>query len=215
MPELTKEELEKMSPEELRQLQQQQCIFCHIISGKVASKRVYEDEKCLAILDINPANPGHMLLLPKEHHSIMPLMPENDVSHLFKVARKISMAQIRSLKVDGTTIFIANGAAAGQKAPHLMIHIIPRKDNDGITAFTLPKNSVAKEDQEKLRAAIKKKVNEQFGIKEQEPIKMEKPAPETIPTMEDEEQEIADTGLPPDATKNKFDLDSISRLFGR
>jgi histidine triad (HIT) family protein len=215
MPELTKEELEKMSPEELKQLQQQQCIFCHIISGKVASKRVYEDEKCLAILDINPANPGHMLLLPKEHHSIMPLMPENDIVHLFKVARKISMAQIRSLKVDGTTIFIANGAAAGQKAPHFMIHIIPRKDNDGITAFTLPKNSVAKEDQEKLRSAIRKKVNEQFGIKEEEPLKMEKPAPEQVPAMEDEEEELADTGLQPDKDKKKFDLDSISRLFGR
>ena len=96
-----------------------------------------------------------------------------------------------------------------------MIHIIPRKDNDGITAFTLPKNSVAKEDQEKLRSAIRKKVNEQFGIKEQEPVRMEKPAPEKVPAMEDEEEELADTGLPPDATKNKFDLDAISRLFGR
>ncbi len=59
------EKIKNMSPEELKEFQKQQCIFCQIISGKVASKKIYEDEKCIAILDINPANPGHLLLMPK------------------------------------------------------------------------------------------------------------------------------------------------------
>ena len=56
------EKLSKMSPEELKEYQKQQCIFCQIVSGKVQSKKIYEDDKCLAILDKNPANPGHVLL---------------------------------------------------------------------------------------------------------------------------------------------------------
>ena len=66
------EKIKNMSPEELKEFQKKQCVFCQIISGKVQSKKVYDDEKCIAILDINPANPGHVLLLPKEHYSIMP-----------------------------------------------------------------------------------------------------------------------------------------------
>ncbi|MBW2972315.1 HIT domain-containing protein [Candidatus Woesearchaeota archaeon] len=150
-------------PEQTEDLQRQQCIFCHIVSGKISSRKVYEDEKCLAILDINPANPGHVLILPKEHHPIMPMMHDSEVAHLFKIARRISKAQIRGLNADGTNIFIANGAAAGQKAPHFMIHVIPRKEKDGITCFTLPKNKIAADDQDKLRKAIKLKVTEHLG----------------------------------------------------
>jgi len=166
-PEITDEQLKNMSPEELRELQKSQCIFCQIISGKVASRKIYEDDKCIAILDINPANPGHTILLPKEHHTIMPLMPDEDVRHLAGVAKRLSRAQIRALKAEGTNIFAANGSVAGQKSPHFMIHIIPRKENDGISAFTLQKNQINKEDQEKLRAAIKSKADAQFGTKKQ------------------------------------------------
>ena len=202
MPEITEEELKQMSPEQLKEVQKQQCIFCHIISGKVASKKIYEDDRCLAILDINPANPGHVLILPKEHHAIMPLMPESDVCHLFKVAKKVSMAQIRGLKAGGANIFAANGAAAGQKAPHFMLHVVPRKDNDGVKAFNLPKNQIAKDDLEKLRQAIKAKVNEQFGIADKEPVVFGKepeqvettvagpePAAEPEPASEPEQEE--------------------------
>ena len=81
-----KEKVKNMSPEELRKFQKEQCIFCHIIKGDVQSRKVYEDEVCIAILDINPANPGHLLLLPKEHYAIMPQitdeipMPKNIIT---------------------------------------------------------------------------------------------------------------------------------------
>lgn len=190
----TEEQLKEMNPEELRDFQKKQCIFCQIISGKVASKKVYEDDKCLAILDINPANPGHVLILPKEHYAIMPLMPEDEINHLFRIARKVSKSQIRMIKADGTNMFIANGAAAGQKAPHFMIHIIPRKANDGITAFNLPKNQISEEDQEKLRSAIKRRVDDHFGIEHEpvEPVEPAKPEPEQIGTV----QETEDNDLP-------------------
>ena len=189
MTELTEEQLAQMSPEQIAEMQKQQCIFCHIISGKVSSKKIYEDEKCLAILDINPANPGHVLILPKEHHSIMPLMPEEDVARLFRIAKKISKAQIRGLKADGTNIFAANGTAAGQKAPHFMIHVIPRKDKDNITVFSLPKNQISPEDQEKIRQAVKGKVNSRLGIEDKEPVDVKKAEPKKIETTVEEKEE--------------------------
>lgn len=163
MEQPTQEELANMSPEQIKEMQKQQCIFCQIIEGKVASKKIYEDDVCIAILDINPANPGHVLLLPKEHHSIMPLVSERETSHLFMVAKRISQVLLSVLKADGTNIFVANGTVAGQRAPHVMIHIIPRKNNDNITVFNLPKNDLSAEDNEKLRTVVKGKLDEIMG----------------------------------------------------
>jgi histidine triad (HIT) family protein len=191
---------EKMSEETQsnnNETQKTQCIFCQIIAGKISSRRVYEDDSCVAILDINPANPGHTLILPKEHYSIMPLMPEKELLAMFKLSKEVSQALIRSMKADGTNIFVANGAAAGQKSPHVMLHVIPRRANDGITCFTLPKNKVNDEDQEKLRRAIKGKLDEQLGIKEKEQAVVERPAPQKVehkidPKLETKEEDAAD-----------------------
>ena len=57
-----RKKLENMSPEELKDYQKKQCVFCHIVSGKVQAKKVYEDEQVIGILDINPANPGRSTL---------------------------------------------------------------------------------------------------------------------------------------------------------
>ena len=135
------EKLKNMSPEELRDFQRKQCIFCQIISGKVQSKKIYEDEDSIAILDINPANPGHLLLLPKEHYSIMPQLPEEQITHIFSVAKMLSNSLLRGIEAQGTNIIVANGVEAGQRAQHFMIHLIPRKDNDGLK-FELPQNTI-------------------------------------------------------------------------
>ena len=99
----TQEKLKNMSPEELRKFQKEQCVFCHIISGKVQSRKVFEDEHCLAILDINPSNPGHILLLPKEHYAIMPQIPESIMAHLAKISKYLSSACLKAFKASGET----------------------------------------------------------------------------------------------------------------
>lgn len=126
-----------MTPEQIQELQKQQCIFCHIVAGKVASKKIYEDEHVLAILDIHPANPGHLLLIPKKHYAIMPQMPADIVGHMGKVSKALSKMLLRSLQCQGTNILTANGVAAGQKAPHVIVHIIPRNPDDHVP-FSLP-----------------------------------------------------------------------------
>lgn len=192
MTQLTPEDLKDMSPEQIAELQKQNCIFCHIISGRVASKKVYEDEKCIAVLDINPANPGHVLLMPKEHYAIMPLIPEDIIGHLFMVSKGISHACLRAFKAQGTNIFVANGVAAGQKAQHFMIHVIPRKEKDGLTYFTLPKKRVTKQQLEELKKILKARINFVFGVKEEKPIELGKAAEKS---KEAEERTKAKPGL--------------------
>src|SRR3989338_7298488 len=123
-------DISKLSPSEIEDLQRKNCVFCHIASGKVPARKVYEDDSCLAVLDINPASPGHMLLMPKEHFTVMFQVPEQLIGHVFIVAKGLSQASLQALQGKGTTIFAANGAAAGQRAPHFMLHIIPRSAGD-------------------------------------------------------------------------------------
>lgn len=131
--------LSKLTPEEQQQLVGQQCPFCSIAQGKILSNKVYEDNQVLAILDINPANPGHTILFPKKHSYILSQLKDQEVSHLFKIANKLSVIIFESLNADGTNIFVANGPAAGQNAQHVLIHIIPRFENDKINLFWDPK----------------------------------------------------------------------------
>jgi len=126
------DKLSKMSPEELREFQKSQCIFCQIIGGAIPSRIVYKDSKVTALMDINPASDGHLLILPNEHYAVMPQMPEDELTHLYTVVKQLSQSLIKTLGVEGTTIFAANGAAAGQRANHFMVHIIPRESNDGL-----------------------------------------------------------------------------------
>jgi histidine triad (HIT) family protein len=158
------EKVKNMSPEELKEFQKQQCIFCHIVSGKVQSKKIYEDDKVIGILDINPSNPGHILLLPKEHFQIMPLVPEDIISHLFIATKKLSQACLKALKCQGTTIFVANGMVAGQKAQHFMVHIIPRMEDDELSPLNLSEGKVTKKKQKELYNKLKPRVNHLFSV---------------------------------------------------
>lgn len=124
----------ELSPEQQKAIdeQKEQCIFCKIIKGEIPSKKVYEDDKIVALLDINPATKGHLLVMPKEHYPIMPLIPQETFKHLFSRVRDIDSCVKEALLCKETTIFIANGGAAGQQSTHFMLHIIPRESGDGL-----------------------------------------------------------------------------------
>jgi histidine triad (HIT) family protein len=210
-----------MSPEELRKFQKEQCIFCHIIKGEVQSKKIYEDDKCTAILDINPANPGHLLLLPKEHYAIMQQIPDEIIIHLSKITKDLSAICLKAFKAEGTTIFIANGLAAGQKAQHFMVHIIPRMDNDGLNLI-LDENDISKEELNKIKIPILKKINEIFNIKQEsieeknEEIEVgekEKPTEKDELDIKEIAKKVMESSKPKRFSKEDIDLDKISELF--
>jgi len=153
-----------MMPEEMAGDAKQQCIFCHIAAGRVASRKVYEDDKVVAVLDINPGNPGHVLLVPKEHFVIMPQIPEDILQHMGMVAKGISHAQLRALKAQGTNIFVANGVVAGQRAQHFMMHVIPRMDKDDV-GLVLPARAMRPEDEQQAHKLLKKALSKALGLK--------------------------------------------------
>ena len=164
------EKIKQMSPEELKEFQKKQCIFCQIISGKVQSRKVYEDEHVIAVLDINPANPGHLLIMPKEHYSIMPQIPDDEVQHIFMVAKALSNALLRALEVQGSNIIVANGVTAGQRAQHFMAHLIPRKENDDVN-FQVPQKTISEDELQKIKQAL----SENLGTKTEETEKIAAP----------------------------------------
>ena len=133
--------LASLPPEEREQLTggQQQCPFCLMVEGQIPVRKVYEDDTCMAILDINPANKGHTLLFPKKHYHLMAEMDDHDVSHIFKIANKLSVAIFEALGAQGTNILVANGPAAGQAAPHVLVNVIPRFQGDKVSIGWEPK----------------------------------------------------------------------------
>src|SRR3989338_8414801 len=192
------EKIKQMSPEELKEFQKKQCIFCQIVSGKVQSRKVYEDDKVLAILDINPANPGHALLLTKEHYSIMPQIPDDEVAHVFMAAKSLSNSMLRSIDAKGTNIIVANGIAAGQRAQHFMANVIPRKENDGVN-FVLPQKTM---EQQEIEAVGNKLVVALTGVEKEE----EKPIIPKIQEQKKEEESKKES-------KGGINLDEISKLL--
>jgi histidine triad (HIT) family protein len=183
------EKLKNMSPEQIAQLQKQQCIFCQIISGKVPAKKIYEDETCLAVLDIYPATKGHLLVIPKEHFAIMPQVPDTQLGHLFAVSKALSQVLLKALKVSGTSVFIANGQVAGQRAPHFMIHLVPRKDGDGL--FPSEEKVINQELVSKIKVAITPALNKLLGVVNDEQTTLTaKEDPEVEPDNENYQENI-------------------------
>lgn len=103
------------------------CLFCDIISGKIPSAKVYEDDLCYAFNDIAPQSPTHFLVIPKVHiPSVSAITPENSgvVAHIFEVIAKLAKEQdMKSYRV------VSNiGKQAGQSVFHLHFHVLSGRD---------------------------------------------------------------------------------------
>lgn len=109
------------------------CIFCKIIDGAIPCVKVFEDDKVLAFMDINPLNPGHTLVVPKDHSETIFDISSEDYGHVASVAAKIAGAIKKALKPDGLNIMQLNCKAANQVVPHVHVHITPRWTGDGLT----------------------------------------------------------------------------------
>ncbi len=231
------EKMKDMSPEQLKELQKQQCIFCRIAAGKMPAHKIYEDADCTAVLDINPAAKGHLLLFPKDHYALMPQVPEELQGHLLTTAKKLSRILLKTFRADGTNIFVANGPAAGQRSQHFLIHIIPRKGGDGI--MRTEDKLVSQEMVSKVKTAVEGKLQELLGLKDGAVRKTAfgERQPEKKKTVTEEVSEVnntakekksmpksaakktgAETGQKPAAkkkveTKEEVSLDDIAKLF--
>ena len=108
------------------------CIFCKIVAGEIPCFKLYEDERTLAFMDINPLNPGHALAIPKAHAPTVFEIGEVDLGATLNTARRVAIAVNQALAPDGISLMQANGPGAAQSVPHFHVHIIPRGNGDDL-----------------------------------------------------------------------------------
>lgn len=107
------------------------CVFCKIRDGQIPSMKIFENERTLAFMDINPLSSGHCLVITKAHAATIFEAEEVDLQAAVATARKVALAIRDGLKPDGLNMLQANGAAAFQSVAHFHLHLIPRWTNDG------------------------------------------------------------------------------------
>ena len=102
-----------------------ECIFCRIVSGKIPSQRVYEDGEVLAIRDINPQAPVHLLVLPKAHVASVSDVSKSDTQLIGAIILAAThLAKTEGLKERGFRLVINAGPEGGQTVPHLHVHLL-------------------------------------------------------------------------------------------
>jgi histidine triad (HIT) family protein len=107
------------------------CVFCKIIKGKIPADKIYEDENTFSFLDITPINPGHVLLISKKHYENLYDLPDELLSKMAPIIKKLAVAIKKGVNAEGINIGMNNERSAGQLVFHAHFHIIPRFTNDG------------------------------------------------------------------------------------
>ena len=102
------------------------CLFCKIIAGEIPSTRVYEDERTVAFMDINPATRGHLLVVPREHTRDLKTIAPEDLTAVAQAAQKLAKVMPDRLGADGVNLLNSCGRTAWQTVFHFHMHVIPR-----------------------------------------------------------------------------------------
>ena len=108
------------------------CVFCDIVEGQAPANIVFQDRETMAFMDINPANPGHTLVIPKRHVCDIYELDEETAAALMQVTVRVAQAVKRALQPDGLNLVQSNERAGGQDVFHIHMHIIPRWHGDGL-----------------------------------------------------------------------------------
>jgi histidine triad (HIT) family protein len=118
------------------------CTFCRIIAHTLPAEILFESERVISILDINPIHHGHALIIPKAHCTDFLSVPDGDLHEVLRVTQMVARALVGSLRLDGFNIFSNNGRIAGQSVFHFHMHVTPRYADDNIR-FVLQLKSYA------------------------------------------------------------------------
>ncbi len=108
------------------------CIFCKIVRGEIKSEILKSSENFIAIKDINPISEGHTLIVPKTHYTTLLDMPEELGMELLRFAKEVASDLVERKLGTGFNIIMNNFSSAGQFVMHAHLHVVPRKDGDGI-----------------------------------------------------------------------------------
>ena len=113
-------------------MDESKCVFCEVVAGIADARVVYESDLVIALIDPRQANPGHVLVIPKEHFPDIYALSEEAGSEIMRALILLSRVIRRAFELDGLSIWQSNGRGAHQEVPHVHFHIHPRKVDDGL-----------------------------------------------------------------------------------
>jgi histidine triad (HIT) family protein len=113
------------------------CVFCKIVRGEIPAGKgkIKESNNFLAFLDLNPKAEGHTLIIPKKHFVTLLDMPNTLGAELLKIIKDVASELMDKKLGDGFNVLQNNLEVAGQVVMHAHIHVIPRKESDGLKIF--------------------------------------------------------------------------------
>ena len=117
------------------------CVFCAIRDGVQPAHVVLDEDDVFAFLDATPLFPGHVLLVPREHHETLADLPAALVHPMFAAAQRLSVAVRDATGAQGS--FVAMNNVVSQSVPHLHVHVVPRTKGDGLRGFFWPRTKYA------------------------------------------------------------------------
>ena len=120
-------------------------MFCAIVAGDTPAHVVYQDDATLGFLDVRPVFPGHVLLVPRDHHETLTDLPATLIEPLFTATRRLAAAVRDGMDAHGT--FVAMNNTVSQSVPHLHVHVVPRRRKDGLRGFFWPRQRYAGEEE--------------------------------------------------------------------
>lgn len=121
------------------------CLFCQIASGIVPATVVLDDVDVVGFLDIRPVFPGHVLVVPREHHETLTDLPTSMLEPLFAASQRVAAAVTAGLGAQGT--FVAMNNRVSQSVPHVHVHVVPRTKGDGLRGFFWPRVKYASDEE--------------------------------------------------------------------
>ena len=121
------------------------CLFCGIVAGDVPAQIIDSDDHTVSFMDINPATPGHALVVPRTHSADLMEISEEDLEHSAVAAQRLAKRMKEALQPDGFNVLNACGPAAWQTVFHFHLHVIPRYEDDPLKLPWIPRGGEADE----------------------------------------------------------------------
>ena len=115
------------------------CLFCRIVEGSIPSETIDSDERTVAFMDVNPATPGHALVVPRAHSADLLEVDPSDLEATTVAAQRLSRRMKDVLGADGINVLNACGQVAWQTVFHFHLHVIPRYEDDPLKLPWIPK----------------------------------------------------------------------------
>lgn len=133
------------------------CVFCRILAGELPASFVYRDERCAAFMDIQPVNPGHLLVVPVRHAAYLADIDGDAAADLMRIGHAAAAAlRASGLRCEGVNLFLADGEAAMQEIFHVHLHIFPRFRGDGFGLKFSPEYYTRRPPREELDATARR-----------------------------------------------------------